>query len=128
MRKKVFIILAVLVLVLTAQTLDCFQSAMSSAREVGRVSQREAGQVTGSMLSENLPDAQTVPSLQKGLQILAEAKGFFPGTRTFWNYLTVLLMVRLVTAQRKGYRRFTGRKKPSVRMRTVRYIHWACGL
>ena len=84
MRKKAFIILAVLVLVLTAQTLDCIQSAMSSAREVGRVSQREAGQVTASMLSENIPDAQTVTSLQKGLQILAEAKGLFSVTRTFW--------------------------------------------
>lgn len=128
MRKKVFIILAVLVLVLTAQTLDCIQSAMSSAREVGSVSQREAGQLTGSMLSESIPDVRTVPGIQKGLQILVEAKGLFSGTRTFWIYLTVLLMVRLVTAQRKGYRRFVKRKKPSVRMRTVRYIHWAWGL
>lgn len=128
MRKKVFIILAVLVLVLTAQTLDCIQSAMSSAREVGRVTEREAGQVTGSMMSENIPDAQNVPGLQKGLQILAEAKGLFSGTRAFWIYLTVLLVVRLMTARRKEYQRFAGRKKPSVRMRTVRYIHWACGL
>lgn len=85
MRKKVFIILAVLVLVLTAQTLDCIQSAMSSAREVGRVTEREAGQVTGSMMSENIPDAQNVPGLQKVCRFLQKQKGFFqePGRSGF---------------------------------------------
>ena len=85
MRKKVFIILAVLVLVLTAQTLDCIQSAMSSAREVGRVTEREAGQVTGSMMSENIRMPKTCLVCKKVCRFLQKQKGFFqePGRSGF---------------------------------------------